>query len=64
MPTDISLTWVSPEDSLLAPKNDSRYDIVSDFHVWNYAFCKEQRFSPEQTSTFLSIMKRVLDKVR
>ena len=62
VPVDISLSWNSPEDSLLAPNNNPLYDIVSDFHLYNYAFCKEQRFSEAQTSTFLAIMKRVLDK--
>jgi flagellar motor protein MotB len=61
VPTDISLSWKSPEDSLLVAKNDPLYAIVSDFYFYNYAFCKEQRFSDQQTSTLLSILKRVID---
>lgn len=39
-------------------------NIVLDFHYYNYAFCKERRFDARATSTFLSIMKDVLDEVR
>lgn len=38
--------------------------IVLDFHYYNYAFCKERRFDARATSTFLSIMKDILDEVR
>lgn len=37
--------------------------IVLDFHYYNYAFCKERRFDACATSTFLSIMKDILDEV-
>ncbi|CAM9701378.1 unnamed protein product [Ectocarpus sp. 12 AP-2014] len=36
--------------------------VVLDFHYYNYAFCKERRFDARATSTFLSIMKDVLDE--
>jgi flagellar motor protein MotB len=62
VPTDISLSWKSPEDSLLVGKNDPLYAIVSDYHFYNYAFCKEQRFTDQQSSAFLSIMKTIIDK--
>ena len=39
-------------------------NIVLDFHYYNYAFCKERRFDARATSTFLSIMRDVLDEVR
>lgn len=38
--------------------------VVLDFHYYNYAFCKERRFDARATSTFLSIMKDILDEVR
>lgn len=38
--------------------------MVLDFHYYNYAFCKERRFDARATSTFLSIMKDILDEVR
>lgn len=37
--------------------------VVLDFHYYNYAFCKERRFDARATSTFLSIMKDILDEV-
>ncbi len=37
--------------------------VVLDFHYYNYAFCKERRFDACATSTFLSIMKDILDEV-
>ncbi|CAN0146829.1 unnamed protein product, partial [Scytosiphon promiscuus] len=36
--------------------------VVLDFHYYNYAFCKERRFDARATSTFLSIMKDILDE--
>jgi hypothetical protein len=59
---DISLSWNQPEDSTLVGKNNPLFDIVSDCHLYNYAFCKDQRFSEAQSSVFLSIMKTILDK--
>jgi hypothetical protein len=59
---DISLSWTNPEDSLLVRKNNPLYDIISDFHFYNFAFCKGQHFDEPQTSTFLSVMKRILDR--
>lgn len=38
--------------------------VVLDFHYYNYAFCKERRFDARATSTFLSIMKDIVDEVR
>jgi len=38
--------------------------VVLDFHYYNYAFCKERRFDACATSTFLSIMKDILDEVK
>jgi len=35
-----------------------------DLHFHNFAFCKECRFSPAQTSAFMSIFKTVIDEDR
>lgn len=41
--------------------NDPWTVILVDFLYYNLLFCEEQNFSPEQTSTFFSIMKCVFD---
>ena len=33
IPTDISLSWKSPEDSLLAPQNNALYDVSGSNHI-------------------------------
>jgi hypothetical protein len=39
-----------------------RTESLADMHYHNYAFCMSRDFSPEKTSTFLSIMKLVLEE--
>mmetsp|Transcript_2778 Transcript_2778/g.3960 ORF Transcript_2778/g.3960 Transcript_2778/m.3960 type:complete len:211 (+) Transcript_2778:174-806(+) len=39
----------------------ARQAIILDFHFYNYAYCKKMGFSPEKISTFLSIMKEIID---
>ena len=44
-------------------KYDSRRgEIAISFHFYNYAFCKEQAFTCEQISTFMSIMCAVFHR--
>lgn len=50
--------------STLIGRLTDKESIVLDFHYYNYAFCKERRFDARATSTFLSIMKDVLDEVK
>lgn len=38
-------------------------EVIVDFHFYNYAFCKEQRFDARKTSTYMSIMYDVLAQV-
>mmetsp|Transcript_17750 Transcript_17750/g.41311 ORF Transcript_17750/g.41311 Transcript_17750/m.41311 type:complete len:216 (+) Transcript_17750:85-732(+) len=38
-----------------------RTETLADFHYHNYSFCVARNFSAEKTSTFLSIMRQVLD---
>mmetsp|Transcript_36518 Transcript_36518/g.66936 ORF Transcript_36518/g.66936 Transcript_36518/m.66936 type:complete len:201 (+) Transcript_36518:82-684(+) len=38
-----------------------RTEILADFHYQNYSFCVAKDFSQEKTSTFLSVMRQVLD---
>ena len=47
-----------------AERLTDKENIVLDFHYYNYAFCKERRFDARATSTFLSIMKDILDEVK
>lgn len=37
-------------------------ESLADMHYHNYAFCMSRDFTPEKTSTFLSIMKLVLEE--
>lgn len=37
-------------------------EILTDFHYHNLAFCRQMRFSPEQSSTLLSVMATVHEK--
>lgn len=39
-----------------------RTDILADLHYHNYAFCVKAELSPEKTSTFLSIIKVLLEE--
>mmetsp|Transcript_33296 Transcript_33296/g.69651 ORF Transcript_33296/g.69651 Transcript_33296/m.69651 type:complete len:270 (-) Transcript_33296:51-860(-) len=39
-----------------------RMEIIADMHYHNYSFCTSQNFSAEKTSTFLSLMKLVLQE--
>ena len=41
--------------------NDGRVNIILDFHFYNLAFCRENGFTPEKTSTFCGMMKDLLD---
>ncbi|CAM9671118.1 unnamed protein product [Chrysoparadoxa australica] len=34
--------------------------VATDFHFYNYAFCKERRFNTRKTSTLLSILQDIL----
>ena len=44
--------------------NSRKVEIAADFHFYNYAFCKESAFSALKTSTFLTLMcKLMLDDV-
>lgn len=52
------------ETSSQTAKLTEKEKVVLDFHYYNYAFCKERRFDARATSTFLSIMKDILDEVR
>lgn len=53
------------EESSARPANlTEKENVVLDFHYYNYAFCKERRFDARATSTFLSIMKDILDEVK
>jgi hypothetical protein len=41
--------------------SDSRkVEIAADFHFYNYAFCKESAFSALKTSTFLTLMYKLM----
>eukprot|EP00928_Gymnodinium_smaydae_P015696 TRINITY_DN15812_c0_g1_i1.p1 TRINITY_DN15812_c0_g1~~TRINITY_DN15812_c0_g1_i1.p1 ORF type:complete len:323 (+),score=98.59 TRINITY_DN15812_c0_g1_i1:90-971(+) len=42
--------------------NDRRGEILADFHYHNYSFCVSRDFSADKISTFLSIMKILLDE--
>eukprot|EP00953_Heterococcus_sp_UTEX-ZZ885_P036473 18787-Heterococcus_DN1.PRE.2 len=35
-------------------------EVLVDFHFYNYAFCKEQRFDARKSSTYMSIMHEVI----
>lgn len=39
-----------------------RTDILVDMHYHNYSFCVQRGFTPEKTSTLISIMKLVLEE--
>jgi hypothetical protein len=39
-------------------------EVLVDFHFYNYAFCKEQRFDAKKSSTYMSIMHEVITEVR
>ncbi|KAG5184701.1 flagellar C1a complex subunit C1a-32-domain-containing protein [Tribonema minus] len=41
-------------------ERDEKTEVLVDFHLYNYAFCKEQRFDTQKTSTYMSIMTDVL----
>ena len=39
--------------------SEKKRNIATDFHFFNYAFCKAQAFDPLRTATFMSIMTEV-----
>jgi hypothetical protein len=41
-------------------RDKKRADVIQDFHFYNYAFCKDNAFSAEKTSCFVSIVGRVV----
>ena len=41
--------------------DDARVNVIIDFHFYNLVFCRESGFTPEKTSTFCGMMKRLLD---
>jgi len=38
-------------------------EILKEFHFHNYSFCKTKGFTPEKTSTYLSIMKVLFEEL-
>lgn len=57
-------SWAENEDTTTQSANlTEEENVVLDFHYYNYAFCKERRFDARATSTFMSIMKDILDEV-
>lgn len=43
-------------------KDEIKNIVATDFHFYNYAFCKERAFDSRRTSTYLSIMNDIFIK--
>jgi hypothetical protein len=45
-----------------SPTKDAyQANVLMDMHLYNLSFCRETHFDAKKTSTFFSIMKRVLE---
>ena len=49
----------APAPSATPAPSAAHESILTDFHFYNYAFCKERAFSSRQTCSFMSIMQHI-----